>query len=173
MEDEQCPAQNPRNTSSTQLRWNSPTPFTRSKKSIYRQEAQRWIGHEPATNHCETVPSHHEDCRGRIRSSRDVNHVTEHIKTPQIQCAQKRDPPGAVYRHDHVHKMQKKLKLPQVQYINKTTQKVQQITEVSKQHYTNMNVDVPAGMQYQNIAPHRHCRKLRTHNRFHSLDGTS
>ena len=27
-----------------------------------RQEVQRWIGHEPATNHCETVPNHHEDC---------------------------------------------------------------------------------------------------------------
>ena len=75
-------------------------PSTRRENSIYRQEVQRWIGHEAATNHCETVPNHHEDCRERIRSSREVNHVTEQVKTPQIQCAEKRDSPGAVHRQD-------------------------------------------------------------------------
>ena len=40
-QDEQCPAQNLRNTSSTQWRWNSPTPFRRREKSFYRQEVQR------------------------------------------------------------------------------------------------------------------------------------
>ena len=93
------------------------------------------------------------------------------IKTPQIQCAEKRDPPGAVYRHDHVHKMQKLLKLPQVQYINKTSHKVQQVTEVSQQQHMDMNVEVPGEMQCQNTATHRHCRKLRMPNRFHSLNG--
>ena len=29
-----------------------------------------------------------------------MNQVTEQIKTPQIQCAEKRDSPGAVYRQD-------------------------------------------------------------------------
>ena len=96
-----------------------------------------------------------------------MNHVTEQIETPQIQCAEKRDPLGAVFRHDHVHKMQKPLKLPQVQCINKTSQKVQQITEVSHQQYMDMNVDVPAEMQCQNTATRRHCRRLRKHNGLH------
>ena len=39
----------------------------------------------------------------RKNSSRRVNQVTEQIKTPQIQCAEKRDLPGAVYRHDRPH----------------------------------------------------------------------
>ena len=34
----------------------------RSQSVDGRQEMQRWIGHEPATNHFETVPNHHEDC---------------------------------------------------------------------------------------------------------------
>ena len=29
--------------------------------------------------------------------------MTEQIKTPQIQCAEKRDSPGAVFRHDRPH----------------------------------------------------------------------
>ena len=62
VEDEQCPVQNPRDTSSTQYVLNRPTPSTRKEKSNNRQEVQRWIGHEPATNHGETVPNYHEDC---------------------------------------------------------------------------------------------------------------
>ena len=90
VEDEQCPAQSPRNTSSTQWRWKSPTPLTRREKSIYRQEVQRWIGHEPATNHCE-----------RIRSSRGVNRVTEQIKThPRFSVYRNEIQQGAVYRQD-------------------------------------------------------------------------
>ena len=42
----------------------------RSQSVDGRQTVQCWIGHEAATNHCETVPNHHEDCRERIRSSR-------------------------------------------------------------------------------------------------------
>ena len=38
--------------------------------------------------------------RETVRSSRGVNQVTERIKTPQIQCAEKRDSPGAVHRHN-------------------------------------------------------------------------
>ena len=112
---------------------------TRREKPVYRQEAQCWIGHEPARNHCGTVPNHYE-----------VNHVTEQIKTLQIQCAEERDSPGAVYRADHAHKMQRPLKLPQVQHISKTGQKVQQSTEVSQQQYMDMHVDVPGEMQHQN-----------------------
>ena len=52
------------------------------------------------------------------------------------------------------HKMQRSLKLPQVQYSNKTIQKVQQITEVSQQQQ-HMNVDVPAEIQCQNTVTHQ------------------
>ena len=34
----------------------------RSQSVDGRQEVQRWIGRESATNHCETVPNHLEDC---------------------------------------------------------------------------------------------------------------
>ena len=55
--------QNPRNTSSTQWRCNSSTTTSaRREKPDGREEVQCWIGHEPATNYCETVPNHHEDC---------------------------------------------------------------------------------------------------------------
>ena len=65
------------------------------------------------------------------------------------------------------HKMQRSLKLPQVQYINKIIQKVQQITEVSQQQY--MNVDVPAEIQCQNTATHQNIVKhFGATNRFHS-----
>ena len=49
--------------------------------------------------------------------------------------------------------MQRSSKLPQVQYINKIIQKVQEITEVSQQQY--MNVDVPAEIQCQNTTTHQ------------------
>ena len=91
----------------------------------------------------------------KIRSSREVNQVTEQIKTRQIQCAEKRDSPGAdIDRIDH--KMQRSLKLPQ--YTNTTIQKVQQVTEVSQQQYVDMNVDVPAEIQkpeYRRTSEHR------------------
>ena len=82
----------------------------RSQSVDGRQVVQCWIGHEPATNFCETEPSHHEDCRERIRSCKEVNHVTEQIETPQIQWAEKRDSPTTACRHDHVHKVQRALK---------------------------------------------------------------
>ena len=37
VEDEQCPVRNPRNTSSTQWRWNCPTPSTRREKPVGRR----------------------------------------------------------------------------------------------------------------------------------------
>ena len=61
-----------------------------------------------------------------------------------------------------MHTLQRPLKLPQVQCILK----VQQSTKVLQQQY--MNVDVPAEMQCQNTATHRHCRKLVKHNRLPS-----
>ena len=48
-----------------------------------------------------------------------------------------------------------------MQYINKSSQKVQQITQVSQLQYMDMNVDVPAEIQCQSTATHRHCRKPR------------
>ena len=74
--------------------------------------------------------------------------MTEQIKTPQIQCAGERDSPGAVYRADHVHKVQKD---------RRSCQKVQQITEASQQQY--MYVDVPAEIRYQNTATHQNTMK--------------
>ena len=65
----------------------------------------------------------------------------------------KRDSPVALYRHDHVHKVQRSLNLSQVQRIKK----VQQSTEVSQQQY--MNVDVPAEMQ----CPEIQCQNIATH----------
>ena len=63
VDDEQCPAQNPRDTSSTHCRGGTARHHSRDReKSIHRREVHRWIGRETATNHCETVPSHHEDC---------------------------------------------------------------------------------------------------------------
>ena len=79
--------------------------------------------------------------------------------THQIQCAEERGSPGAVYWTHHVHKMQKPLKLPQVQHISKTGQKVQQSTEVSQQQYMDMNVDVPAEMQRQNTVNNAQIRR--------------
>ena len=55
--------------------------------------------------------------------------------------------------------MQRSLKLPQVQYINKIIQEVQQITEVSQQQYMDMNVDVPAEIQCQSTATHQNIVK--------------
>ena len=61
--------------------------------------------------------------RERLRSSREVNHVTEKIKTPQSNEIHQ------VQYIDRIdHKMQRSLKLTQVQYINKIISKVQQIT---------------------------------------------
>ena len=55
--------------------------------------------------------------------------------------------------------MQRSLKLPQVQFINKIIQDVQQMTEVSHQQYMDMNVDVPAEIQCQNSASHQNTVK--------------
>ena len=79
MEEEQYPGQNPRNTSSTQWRWNSPTPSTRREKSVDGlQAAQCWMGHEAAKLFQIIMKTE------RVRSSSAVNHVTEQIKTPRF-----------------------------------------------------------------------------------------
>ena len=92
--------------------------------------------------------------------------MTEQIKTPCPGFSLQRNDIHQVQSIDMiVHTLQRPLKLPQVQYI----QKVQQSTEVSQQQY--INVDVSAEKQCQNTATHRHCRKLMKHNRFHFLNG--
>ena len=53
--------------------------------------------------------------------------------------------------------MHRSLKLPQVQYIKKIIQKVQQLPEVSQQQH--MNVDVPAEIQCENTATHQNIVK--------------
>ena len=112
-----------------------------------------------------TVPNHHEDCR--IRSSREVNQVTEQIKTPRIQRAEKPDSPVTVYRHDHPQSKDRR-SCHKCRKINSTSQKVQQITEVSKQHY--MNVELPAEMQCSEV---QYQNTTTQHNKFHSLTGRS
>ena len=49
----------------------------------------------------------------------------------------------------------------QVQHIDMDSQNVPKAVEVSQQHNTDMNVDVPAEMQRQITSTHRWCRKQR------------
>ena len=65
------------------------------------QSVEGWIGHEPAMKEqnlfhiiMKTVQ------RKKPFIQRSESGDTEQIKTPQIQCAEKRDSPGAENRHD-------------------------------------------------------------------------
>ena len=64
------------------------------------QDAQCWIGHEPAKLF---QIIHEDDADKEFVHPEEVNHVTEQINCPVSVCSEKRDSLGAVYRHDCPH----------------------------------------------------------------------
>ena len=156
VEDEQCPAQNPRNTH----------PHSRGGKAR----------HHSRTRRCQSTD---RKCNVGLVMNQKRNIVklfqivmkTAQRKNPFIRRSESvdrtdQDSPDSVQRNE-IHqvqcidkidrKMQRSLKLPQVRYINKIIQKVQLITEVSQQQC--MNVDVPAEIQCQKTATHQNTVK--------------
>ena len=125
----------------------------RSQSVDGRQEVLCWIAHTPAKLSQIIIKT----VQKRIRSFREVNQVTEPNKTPQNQCAEKRDPQGA-----------KTVEVATGAVCSTSTVLARRysITEVSQQQY--MNVEVPAEVQ----CPEIQCQNTTTqHNRFHSRNG--